>query len=145
MQVGHRSDRCQQRISWARVHSNFPVQLSSWEIPHVNSLLHSVLPSCRYGTHVLLEACRVYGGVKRLIIVSTDEVFGATCDGDVAGEAAVVECLSSSCPQLLRHSGCLSVCTCQLPLRLRCSLQACLRTAPWRQQTHILQPRRGLS
>ncbi|KAI3424885.1 hypothetical protein D9Q98_008269 [Chlorella vulgaris] len=38
-----------------------------------------------YGTHVLLEACRVYGGVKRLIIVSTDEVFGATCDGDVAG------------------------------------------------------------
>jgi len=29
-----------------------------------------------YGTHVLLEVCRVYGGVKRFINVSTDEVYG---------------------------------------------------------------------
>lgn len=27
-----------------------------------------------YGTHVLLEACRVYGGIRRFIAVSTDEV-----------------------------------------------------------------------
>lgn len=27
-----------------------------------------------YGTHVLLEATRVYGGIKRFINVSTDEV-----------------------------------------------------------------------
>ena len=27
-----------------------------------------------YGTHVLLEACRVYGGIQRFIAVSTDEV-----------------------------------------------------------------------
>ncbi len=29
-----------------------------------------------YGTHVLLEACRIYGGVRRLVNVSTDEVYG---------------------------------------------------------------------
>ena len=27
-----------------------------------------------FGTHVLLEACRVYGGIRRFIAVSTDEV-----------------------------------------------------------------------
>ena len=32
-----------------------------------------------YGTHVLLEAARVYGGVRRFIAVSTDEV-GARVD-----------------------------------------------------------------
>ena len=29
-----------------------------------------------YGTHVLLEACRSYGDIKRFINVSTDEVYG---------------------------------------------------------------------
>lgn len=29
-----------------------------------------------YGTHVLLESCRVYGQIKRFINVSTDEVYG---------------------------------------------------------------------
>ncbi|PSC68563.1 GDP-L-fucose synthase 2 [Micractinium conductrix] len=29
-----------------------------------------------YGTHVLLEACRAYGGVRRFVYVSTDEVHG---------------------------------------------------------------------
>lgn len=29
-----------------------------------------------YGTHALLEACRVYGKIKRFINVSTDEVYG---------------------------------------------------------------------
>ncbi len=27
-----------------------------------------------YGTHVLLEACRVYGSIRRFVAVSTDEV-----------------------------------------------------------------------
>ena len=27
-----------------------------------------------YGTHVLLEACHVYGGIRRFVAVSTDEV-----------------------------------------------------------------------
>ncbi|VFQ60432.1 unnamed protein product [Cuscuta campestris] len=31
-----------------------------------------------YGTHVLLEACKVTGGVRRFIHVSTDEVYGET-------------------------------------------------------------------
>ncbi|KAI5662019.1 hypothetical protein M9H77_21342 [Catharanthus roseus] len=34
-----------------------------------------------YGTHVLLEACKVTGQIKRFIHVSTDEVYGET-DGD---------------------------------------------------------------
>ena len=31
-----------------------------------------------YGTHVLLEACRAYGRLKRFVNVSTDEVYGET-------------------------------------------------------------------
>jgi len=31
-----------------------------------------------YGTHVLLEAARVVGGIQRFIHVSTDEVYGET-------------------------------------------------------------------
>ncbi|CDP21573.1 unnamed protein product, partial [Coffea canephora] len=34
-----------------------------------------------YGTHVLLEACKVAGNIKRFIHVSTDDVYGGT-DGD---------------------------------------------------------------
>ncbi len=34
-----------------------------------------------YGTHVLLEACRMYGGVRRFINVSTDEVYGESSFG----------------------------------------------------------------
>ena len=32
-----------------------------------------------YGTHVLLEACRVYGSIRRFIAVSTDEASIDTC------------------------------------------------------------------
>lgn len=39
-----------------------------------NSLAFTV--NNTYGTHVLLESCRMYGGVKRFINVSTDEVYG---------------------------------------------------------------------
>ena len=37
------------------------------------------------GTHVLLEACRHYGRVRRFINVSTDEVYGDTSLGRDAG------------------------------------------------------------
>ncbi|GMI86770.1 REPRESSOR OF LRX1 1, rhamnose biosynthesis 1, ARABIDOPSIS THALIANA RHAMNOSE BIOSYNTHESIS 1 [Hibiscus trionum] len=38
-----------------------------------------------YGTHVLLEACKVTGQVKRFIHVSTDEVYGETEEDAVVG------------------------------------------------------------
>jgi UDP-glucose 4,6-dehydratase len=38
-----------------------------------------------YGTHVLLEACRVYGHIRRFINVSTDEVYGETSLGHAEG------------------------------------------------------------
>lgn len=38
-----------------------------------------------YGTHVLLEACKVTGGVRRFIHVSTDEVYGETDEDAVVG------------------------------------------------------------
>jgi UDP-glucose 4,6-dehydratase len=38
-----------------------------------------------YGTHVLLEATRVYGGIRRFINVSTDEVYGESSVGAEKG------------------------------------------------------------
>jgi len=38
-----------------------------------------------YGTHVLLEAARVYGKIKRFIAVSTDEVYGEASVGLESG------------------------------------------------------------
>ncbi|THU72244.1 hypothetical protein C4D60_Mb04t10030 [Musa balbisiana] len=38
-----------------------------------------------YGTHVLLEACKVTGQVRRFIHVSTDEVYGETDEDAVVG------------------------------------------------------------
>lgn len=38
-----------------------------------------------HGTHVLLEACRVYGQIRRFINVSTDEVYGETSYGKEEG------------------------------------------------------------
>ena len=38
-----------------------------------------------YGTHVLLEACRNYGKIKRFVNVSTDEVYGETSLGSEHG------------------------------------------------------------
>jgi UDP-glucose 4,6-dehydratase len=38
-----------------------------------------------YGTHVLLEACKVTGGIRRFIHVSTDEVYGETDEDAVVG------------------------------------------------------------
>ncbi|KAE8678412.1 Trifunctional UDP-glucose 4,6-dehydratase/UDP-4-keto-6-deoxy-D-glucose 3,5-epimerase/UDP-4-keto-L-rhamnose-reductase RHM1 [Hibiscus syriacus] len=39
-----------------------------------------------YGTHVLLEACKVTGQVKRFINVSTDKVYGETDEDAVVGK-----------------------------------------------------------
>ena len=46
-----------------------------------------------YGTHVLLEAARVYGGIRRFIAVSTDEVYGESSVGRADGctEASSLE------------------------------------------------------
>lgn len=46
-----------------------------------------------YGTHVLLEACRVYGAIRRFIAVSTDEVYGESSVGreDGCTEASTLE------------------------------------------------------
>jgi UDP-glucose 4,6-dehydratase len=38
-----------------------------------------------YGTHVLLECARLYGGVRRFINVSTDEVYGESSLGKTKG------------------------------------------------------------
>lgn len=38
-----------------------------------------------YGTHVLLEACRSYGKIRRFINVSTDEVYGESSLGSESG------------------------------------------------------------
>lgn len=48
-----------------------------------NSLAFTM--SNTYGTHVLLESCRMYGGVRRFINVSTDEVYGETSLGCETG------------------------------------------------------------
>lgn len=40
-----------------------------------------------YGTHVLLEAARKAGSIRRFINVSTDEVYGETSLGKEEGEA----------------------------------------------------------
>ena len=51
-----------------------------------------------YGTHVLLEACRMSGNIRRVINVSTDEVYGESSLGAEKGRAHLLLCLS-----LLRH------------------------------------------
>ena len=38
------------------------------------------------GTHTLLECCRKYGFVKKIIHVSTDEVYGESVNGDLKNE-----------------------------------------------------------
>ena len=44
------------------------------------------------GTHVLLEACRAYGGIRRFVHVSTDEVYGtASADDPAWGESAMLK------------------------------------------------------
>ncbi|XWS44476.1 hypothetical protein CRYUN_Cryun15aG0048200 [Craigia yunnanensis] len=49
-----------------------------------------------YGTHVLLEACKVTGQVKRFIYVSTDEVYGETDEDAVVGNHEASELLPTN-------------------------------------------------
>ncbi|KAL4298799.1 hypothetical protein AHAS_Ahas17G0037000 [Arachis hypogaea] len=50
-----------------------------------------------YGTHVLLEACKVSGGqVKRFIHVSTDEVYGETDEDAVVGNHEACQLLPTN-------------------------------------------------
>lgn len=46
-----------------------------------------------YGTHVLLEAARMNGGIRRFINVSTDEVYGETSLGKETGMCARHTCM----------------------------------------------------
>ena len=55
-----------------------------------------------YGTHMLLEACRMAGNIRRVINVSTDEVYGESSLGADEGTLfyyylASFESLSSVC------------------------------------------------
>ena len=50
-----------------------------------------------YGTHVLLEACRMSGQIRRFINVSTDEVYGESSLGREKGAARLSRaCMSCS-------------------------------------------------
>ena len=49
-----------------------------------------------YGTHVLLEACRMSGQIRRFINVSTDEVYGESSLGREKGAARSVKRLLCS-------------------------------------------------
>nr|QBK93665.1 MAG: GDP-mannose 4,6 dehydratase [Pithovirus LCPAC404] len=42
------------------------------------------------GTHVLLECCRLYSGIKLFIHCSTDEVFGESSDGEVKTNTSIL-------------------------------------------------------
>lgn len=57
----------------------------------------AVEPTAVVGTHVLLEASRHYGGIKRFIHVSTDEVYGENIETD-DNEGQFNEATTSMCP-----------------------------------------------
>ncbi len=83
---------------WQKGCLTFQLELSQvWHaraggLPHVSPTKPIHCPvsappgACRYGTHVLLEACRMYRRIRRFICVSTDEVYGDTSLGAVFGE-----------------------------------------------------------
>ncbi|KAB2019181.1 hypothetical protein ES319_D08G280300v1 [Gossypium barbadense] len=55
---------------------------------HVNNLFENNFEFTKnniYGTHVLLEACKVTGQIRRFIHVSTDEVYGETDEDVIVG------------------------------------------------------------
>jgi len=45
-----------------------------------------------FGTHSLLECCRVYGNIKKFIHVSTDEVYGESKENDVIKNELTILC-----------------------------------------------------
>jgi hypothetical protein len=67
-----------------------------------------------YGTHVLLEACRMAGTIRRFINVSTDEVYGETSLGKEEGkqqreaisdQGAAFSATAWSCNSSVRKAG----------------------------------------
>jgi UDP-glucose 4,6-dehydratase len=76
--------------------------LKSFKITHIihfaaqSHVQNSFDDSLRYtsdnilGTHTLLEACRVYGTIKKFIHVSTDEVYGESINDDLKHEGSVL-------------------------------------------------------
>lgn len=59
---------------------------------HVDNSFHSSLDFTAnnvVGTHVLLESAREYGGIRRFVHVSTDEVYGGESDGAGSEEAVL--------------------------------------------------------
>ena len=82
-----------------------------------------------YGTHVLLEACRMSGQIRRFINVSTDEVYGESSLGREKGAARSLEaCLA--CPRVCSPNegrNCPgTACHVQPQQQLRCRKQATL-------------------
>jgi len=56
---------------------------------HVDNSFNNSLQHTRdnvLGTHTLLEECRIYGKLKRIIHISTDEVYGESNHSDVEGK-----------------------------------------------------------
>ena len=69
-----------------------------------------------YGTHVLLEACRMSGQIRRFINVSTDEVYGESSLGREKGAARSFK----ACVHDFRSKGrsCSTACHIQLHTQL---------------------------
>jgi hypothetical protein len=115
-----------------------------------------------YGTHVLLEACRMAGTIRRFINVSTDEVYGETSLGKEEGKQQR-QAISDQVPRWLQACPCkngsqshwrrwnqglrtgndsvrAAVKLCSCCATILCT-QASWNTATWTQQTHTQQPR----
>lgn len=65
-----------------------------------------------YGTHVMLEAARMTGTIKRFINVSTDEVYGETSLGKEHGKQLL------TCTLLHAHYARAALCSVEACLRL---------------------------
>jgi nucleoside-diphosphate-sugar epimerase len=107
-----------------------------------------------YGTHVLLEACRMATGIRRFINVSTDEVYGETSLGKEHG-ARPLPATSGRRPArstawpiiLLAAAGsCIAGCAAAVVTSAPAAPapQACRSTAPWTPPTPTPPPRRAL-
>jgi GDP-D-mannose dehydratase len=61
-----------------------------------------------YGTHVMLEAARMTGTIRRFINVSTDEVYGETSLGKEVGESTLMAAIliALQCPIMLCKHDC---------------------------------------
>jgi GDP-D-mannose dehydratase len=87
-----------------------------------------------YGTHVLLEAARMSGKIRRFINVSTDEVYGETSLGKEHGKNMIPfgDCLDKNVLSLEMRS-CVNT-------HVKCP-QVLRRKATWSPQTLTQLPR----